>query len=750
MPELVDRLRAALADRYAVGERLGSGGMAVVFVAEDRRHRRKVAVKVMLPELARAIGRDRFLREIEVAARLQHPHILPVYDSGEAGGQLFYVMPLVEGGTLRARLNREKQLPVEEAIQITREVAEALGYAHEQGVIHRDIKPENILFSAGQAVVADFGIAGVLDAPAGAPLTATGTAVGTPDYMSPEQSSGAAEPRSDIYSLACVLYEMLAGHPPFTGFSMQEILSRHAMDAVPGIRAARATIPDALEQVVIKALAKQPVDRFATSRQFGEALQAAVRSSAPASAAASAASPPRLDPNAIAVLPFANLSGDPEKEFLSDGIAEELMNALGRVDGLRVVARTSAFRFKGADEDIRAIGQQLNVGTILEGSVRATGNRVRVTSHLVNVADGYRLWSEQFDRQLDDVFAIQDEIASAIAGNLKVKLAAPQPVGRRTDNPKAYELFLKGRHHWNRRSEAELRKGIEYFQQALALDPELAVAQAGLADSYSSLGIYGAAPPADVMPAARNAALKAIELDETLPAAHTSLAVVRAVYDWDWATAERDFRRAIELGPNYATAPQWYATSCLIPRGRFEEAEVQLRRARELDPLSPSVGASLGVRSYYAREYDRAVGELLAGLELNPDFSLAHFFLGQAHVAQGKHADALRSLERAVELSGGSAETVAALGYGYAVAGKKSEAKARLSMLLERAQRGYVSPSFIAQVRAGLGETGEALACLERAGALRAADLAWVKFRPAFDALRAEPRFTVLTERMGL
>ena len=748
----MDRLTAALADRYVIEGELGRGGMAVVYVAEDPRHRRKVAVKVLLPELALTIGTARFLREIEVAARLQHPHILPVYDSGEAGGQLFYVMPLVEAGTLRARLTREKQLPVEDAVQITREVAEALGYAHDQGVIHRDIKPENILFSAGHAVVADFGIAGVLDSPAGGPLTAAGAAVGTPDYMSPEQTSGAAEPRSDIYSLGCVLYEMLAGHPPFTGFSMQEIFARHAMDAVPGMRAARATVPDALEQVVLKALAKQPVDRFATARQFAEALQAAVRSSAPASATmtAAAVSPPRLDPKAIAVLPFANLSGDPEKEFLSDGIAEELMNALGRLDGLRVVARTSAFRFKGKNEDIRVIGQQLNVGTILEGSVRAVGNRVRVTSHLVNVADGYRLWSEQFDRELDDVFAIQDEIAAAIVGTLKVKLVSPQPQARRPEDPKAYELFLKGRYHWNRRTEAELRKGIEYFQQALELDPELAAAHAGLADSYSILGIYGVAPPADVMPAARNAALRAMELDETLPAAHTSLAVVRAVYDWDWATAERDFRRAIELGPNYATAPQWYATSCLIPRGRFEEAEGQLRRARELDPLSPSVGASLGVRSYYAREYDRAVGELLDALELNPDFSLAHFFLGQAYVAQGKHSDAIRTLERAVELSGGSTETVAALGYGYAVAGKKSEAKARLSTLLERAQRGYVSPSFIAQVRAGLGETKEALACLERAGELRASDLAWVKLRPAFDVLRAEPRFTALTGRMGL
>ena len=527
---------------------------------------------------------------------------------------------------------------------------------------------------------------------------------------------------------------------------------RHSMDAVPVLRAARAAVPEALEQVMLKALAKQAVDRFATAQEFGDALQAASRGAAAAGATTTRTGvtpASALDPKAIAVLPFANLSGDPEKEFFSDGITEELMNALGRLDGLRVVARTSVFRFKGKNEDIRTIGQQLNVGTILEGSVRSAGKRIRVTAQLINAEDGYRLWSEQFDRQLDDVFAIQDEISGAIADTLKVKLAGPQPTVPRAHDPRAYELYLKGRYQWNRRAEANVRKGIDYFQQALELDPALAAAHAGLADSYSILGVYGAASPSDVMPAARGAALKALELDDTLPAANTSLAVVRAVHDWEWGPAERDFRRAIELGPSYPSARQWYATTCLIPLERFGEAEAELRRAQELDPLSPSVSTSLGLRSYYAREYDRAVAELSETIELNPEFALAHFFLGQTYLEEGNHPEAIRSLERAVDLSGGSAETVAALGYGYAVSHQKSEARARLSSLLERAQRAYVSPSYIALVRAGLREDQEALAGLERAAELRAADLVWVRLRPAFARLHDEPRFTAITERLG-
>jgi eukaryotic-like serine/threonine-protein kinase len=422
LPDLLDRLQAVLADRYTIDRELGQGGMAIVFLAQDQKHHRQVAIKVLKPELGAALGRERFLREIETAAGLNHPHILPLHDSGEAGGFVYYVIPYIEGESLRERLARERQLGLEDALQIAREVADALSYAHSHNVLHRDIKPENILLSAGHALVADFGIARAITAAGGDQLTEVGALVGTPTYMSPEQASGAAQidGRSDVYSLGCVLYEMLAGGPPFTGQTALAVVVRHTTEAVPSLRMTRKAVPSAVEQAVMKALEKVPADRFATAAQFAEAL-VTPRHDEPTPIAVVAATPDR----SIAVLPFTNQSPDPENEYFSDGITEEIINALAQLPGLHVAARTSSFAFKGKGADIAEVGAKLKVATVLEGSVRKAGNRVRITAQLVTVSDGYHLWSERYDSELDDVFAIQDHIARAIAQRFEVMLAGP-------------------------------------------------------------------------------------------------------------------------------------------------------------------------------------------------------------------------------------------------------------------------------------------------------------------------------------
>src|SRR5437867_2178985 len=453
-PRLIDplaRLQAALAERYTIERELGRGGMATVYLAADLKHHRPVAIKVLKPELAAALGPDRFLREIETAARLSHPHILPLHDSGEAAGLLYYVMPYVEGETLRDRLEREGQLPLEEAVRITREAASALSYAHSHDVVHRDIKPENILLSGGEAVVADFGVARAITAAARGKLTETGIAIGTPGYMSPEQGAASArvDERSDIYSLACVLYEMLAGEPPFTGPSAESIVRQHLTAAPPRVSAMRAAVPPAIEEAIVRALAKTPADRFATAAEFADALAApaqrgtgrrtsrlAVGAGLAATLLAAAAglfvlSRPHGTPalaggtgQSIAVLPFVNVSGAPQEEYLSDGISEELINALSKLPQLQVVARPSSFAFKGKNEDVRQIGQALQVATVLGGSVRRVANRLRVTAQLTDARKGYNLWSETYDREMGDVFAVEDEISHAIMRALQVHLVS--------------------------------------------------------------------------------------------------------------------------------------------------------------------------------------------------------------------------------------------------------------------------------------------------------------------------------------
>jgi eukaryotic-like serine/threonine-protein kinase len=581
-------------------------------------------------------------------------------------------------------------------------------------------------------------------------LTERGLSLGTPVYMSPEQALG--EPnldgRSDLYSTGCVLQEMLTGSPPFAGGSFLAITAQKLSDPMPA--AGTETISPQLREVLRRLLNRDPGHRYASAAMLVEALDQ-VTSGGPQTGASPAE---RAAPVSVAVLPFLNRSPEPDNEFFSDGISEELTLALSRVDGLHVVARASAFAFKGSTVEPREIGRRLGVSHVLEGSVRRAGDRVRITAELIATRDGARVWADSYDRRLDDVFAVQDEIARTIVEVLKVRLAGPvqaPAAGSATVNPEAYESYLKGRHHWNRRTASALDESIDWFHRAVELDPAFARAHAGLADSYLILGVYGLRPPATVMREAEHAARVALRLDPGLAEALATRGSVRGLYAWDWTGADADFRHAIALNPGYPTARQWYAMHCLVPRGRFVEAEAQLTQALELDPLSPATRSSLGVMWLYARQSERSRDVLEPVLKSDETFALAHFFLGRVAELENRHDDAIASFTRAAHLTGGSAEVIAALARALAAAGDLPGARRVHAELEQRALAGeYVSPALFAQIHLGYGVADEAMTWLERAVEAHAGDVAWLAVNPAFDGLRDEPRFRTLCTRVGL
>jgi len=749
--DVPETLRLALADRYAIERELGQGGMATVYLARDLRHDRQVALKVLSPELAQVLGRDRFLREIRTTAQLTHPHILPLLDSGDAGETLFYVMPYVEGESLGGRLEREKQLPLDDALQIAREVADALSYAHAHGVIHRDIKPENILVESGHAVVSDFGIARAVSAAGSARLTETGLAIGTPAYMSPEQAAGSqdVDGRSDLYSLACVLYEMLAGEPPFTGPSVQAVVAKRLATPAPRVSILRETVPEGVETAVAKALAKAPADRFATAAQFAAALTAGgpgVEPTAPAVAGAPS----------IAVLPFLNLSGDPENEYFSDGLAEDIIDALTQVPGLRVMARTSAFAFRGKEADVREIGVRLNVEHILEGSVRRAGGRIRVTAQLVKASDGYHLWSQRFDREMTDVFAIQDEISQAIVEKLRVQLAGNRPLVKRyTENLAAYDLCLKARYHLLKMTQEGRDAGRRYCEQAIALDPRYALAHVVLSESYLWSLYWGSTDPRESFPRAKSAALEALRLDDTIADAHSALGAVLGTGEFDWHGAEREFRRAQELSPS-ATAVRYdyawcYAMWFLYPLGRVEQAVTEMRRALEVDPLDPFYNSLLGYLLHSARQLEPAVAQLQHAIDLEPTFFFSYWLLSVVLIVNGRLDEAIAAAEKANELSGGIAVTLGGLGRTYGMAGRTAEARRLLEELTARRRVTYVPASALASVYGGLGDLNERREWVARGIEERDPILVTsVKSAPIYDPLRSHPAYQALLRKMNL
>jgi eukaryotic-like serine/threonine-protein kinase len=734
-----------LLDRYTIERELGHGGMAVVHLAEEKKHARKVAIKILRREFTASVGAERFLREIGIAARLSHPHIVPLIDSGESDGQLYYVSPFIPGGSLRDRLIIEKTLPLRDVLRIAQEIATALDYAHRNGFVHRDVKPENILFADGHALLADFGVAHAVAAPGADVITEGGLAVGTPAYMSPEQATAEQnlDGTSDIYSLACVVFEMLTGEPPFVAESARLMMVKHVMETPRPLRALRPDVPQSVERAVKRALAKRPQERFPNVVEFTQALQA----TEPAAGAHYA-----IAVRTVAVLPFVNASPDTENEYLSDGITDEIINALAKVEGLRVASRTSVFALKGKPQDVRAIGALLGASVVLEGTVRQSGERLRITAQLTSADDGRLLWSERYDRAVTDVFEIQDELANTIVTTLRATWFADidQPVPKRyTESVSAYGLYLKGRYAWNKRTQEGVTEGIQYFEQAIAEDPGYALAYTGLADSYALQIDYRSMHVDSGFGRAKEYALKALALDESLAEAHASLAWTLFIYDWEWESAAREFRRAIELDPRYATAHQWYAFM-LASQQRLDEALVIAHTAQELDPASVSIRRALGYVYLYARRYDQGRYHLTRAIAMNPLAEESYRVLGLLLTFNEQFDEAERVLREALALPGAATYTSVTLAYALARGGRRETAESLVNELEEKRRHEYVSPVELATLHIALGNNRQALDWMEHAYNERRGWMAYLNVHPIMDPLREEPRFRALAVKMKL
>jgi len=675
--DLLSRLSGALADRYGIEREIGRGGMATVYLATDLKHNRQVALKVLHPELAAAVGHERFLREIEIVAGLTHPRILTLIDSGEADGLLFFVMPYVEGETLKDRLGREGALPVEESLKIAREVADALAYAHENGVIHRDIKPSNILFEAGHAVISDFGVARAVGAAGEADTTATGLAVGTPKYMSPEQASaGEVDGRADVYALGCVLWEMLAGDAPFDGPTPHAILALKSSDSTPSLRVRRKSVPPDVEGVIAKAMAPQAADRYSTARDFESALaepetaqklrprrrrQTRTRALASVAVVALAAVAAwwmfgrgtpleAAGPYPLAVLPPENLTG--EEEYFVVGQHQALIDHLAAIGGLRVISRYSVVQYGDTEMTIPEIADELGVRGVVASTLARHGDTVRIQLQLI-VAEPEEdlVWSGSYDEAITGLYAMYGEAARSIATGAEVQLSPAEEKrlgGTRSIDPATYEAYLRGMHHLYMGTPGDIQQGLVYLHDATDRNPTDAMAWAGLALGYSAVG-HGPLPTPDVWARARAAAERAVRLDSTLAEAWSALADVRFYADWDWAGAEEAFRRANELNPSISMNRFHYAWLLLV-LDRYDEGVVQHELARELDPFTPFQSALLGWCYLYGGDTERAKEEARRTLQLNPDEMFGLFVLGAALQLEGRHEEAIAAHERMGEL----------------------------------------------------------------------------------------------------
>ncbi|MGI8842995.1 MAG: protein kinase domain-containing protein [Gemmatimonadaceae bacterium] len=728
-------LDAALAGRYRIEREIGRGGMATVYLADDLRHRRKVAVKVLRPDLAEATDAERFLREIAVAAQLSHPHIVPLYDSGSLNDTLFYVMPFVEGESLRRRMDREGQLPVEDVITITRQIASALEHAHARNVIHRDIKPENILLYEGEAMLADFGIALGVSAATDRRYTAAGIVLGTPEYMSPEQSlDESIDARSDQYSLGCVVYEMLAGELPYVGKTTHSIIAKRLTDPVPRIRRLRVAVPAALDDAVARTLSKVPADRFTSLTSFAAALDhmSAAR------------------PGTVAVLPFRNLSADPDNEFFADGITEDVIAHLSKIRALKVISRASVMPFKAREQSLQEIGAALGATCLLDCSVRRVGDRVRIVAQLIDAESDQHMWVETYDRQLTDIFAIQTDVALQIAAALEAELSPEEQMRVRaepTTDLVAYQLFLQGRRWLADYTPSSLSRAIDYFERALTRDPDFALASANMCLAYTELAEQGVVEPEAAYRHAADAAAHALRADPQLDAAHMTSAYLKMVREFDWAGAERSYRRALELGPGSADTYDLYGRLCAA-LARYDEALALLERAQELDPLAHRL--DIATTLLRAGRYDEAVKRAEEAMDLSPAHDRAYATLGWSYFLNGRVEEGLAELERAVSATPGNTLWLGQLGEAYAMAGNETKARAILAELETRAQRAFVSPYHFAYVHTGLGELDRAVDLLERAVAERTGPAYGIKSSFLFLPLHDHPRFRTLLGRMNL
>jgi serine/threonine-protein kinase len=741
---------------YKIIEKLGEGGMGIVYKAQDTKLNRFVALK-FLPFHVNTSSEeiDRFQREAMAISALNHPNIATIHDLDEANQKKFLVLEYIPGGTLKQKIQNlsssGQELSLGLLVDYGIQIAEGLAHAHKHGIIHRDIKSDNMMLTEeGKVKITDFGIAMIHGS---MEHTEDGSTLGTAAYMSPEQIFGVEQDyRSDLFSFGIILYELASGKFPFRG-EHQAALGYSIVneDPIP-LESVRPGIPRTIQNVIYRCLEKDKIKRYQKAEEIVNELREFQQESSTDQTIPRVKATVGTAGKSIAVLPFVNMSPDRENEYFSDGMTEEILNALGKIEGLRVASRTSSFAFKGKEQDIRKIGEQLNVNIILEGSVRKSGNKLRITAQLINVEEGYHIWSEKYDRKLEDIFEIQDEITRAIVDMLKIKLMLDPAATlnkRYTDNLEAYTLYLKGRYFCNLRTTDGLNQGIQYFEQAIDKDPKYAKAHGGLADAYLLLGIYGEIPPNESMPKAKAAAMKALEMDATLAEPHTSLGCIRAVYDWDFPGAEIEFKRSIELDPGYPTSHHWYAINCLAPLGRMEEAITELEIAQKLDPLSLIINASLGLQFYYARRFDEAIEQFRITLEMDPNFAMAHFFLAETYIQRKSFPEAIAAIQKAISLYGGSVNMSAMLGYVFARSGRKEEAQKKLDNLNDRSNQQYVSAYDRAVVCTGLGNNDQAFEWLEKAFQERSYLLVYLKVDPVLDSLRTDPRFDAILKKMG-
>jgi serine/threonine-protein kinase len=759
---------------YRILSKLGAGGMGEVYLAEDTRLGREVALK-FLPASYQydPDRRARFLKEARAASGLRSPNIAAIYDIGEHDGTMFIVMEYVAGELLARRIERGALAP-REAMDIATQVADALDEAHALGIIHRDIKSSNLIVTPrGLVKMLDFGLAKVIEpvkrgdtssdmtVPLGG-QTAAGMVMGTVSYMSPEQALGRdLDARSDIFSLGVVIYEMLTARLPFEGGVATEVIDRIIhQEPLPPARF-NYNVPPELERITRKCLEKDRERRYQSARELATDLRNLKRDTDSGAAASYATTPmqsgtrrarARRGVDSLAILPLANASNDPDAEYLSDGITESIINNLSQLPKLRVMARSTVFRYKGKEVDPQQVGRDLGVRALVTGRVLQRGEMLIIKVEMVDTEDGSHLWGEQYNRKLSDIFTVEEEISSVISEKLRLKLSGAQKKQlskRYTENTEAYQLYLKGRYYWNRRTAEGLKKGIEYFHQAIESDPKYALAYAGLADSYNILASYSALSPGDAFPRAKAAATKALVLDDKLAEAHASLAFVKFGYDWDWAEAEKAFKRALELNPGYAPAHQWYALF-LAAMNRMDEAIAGINRAKELDPLSLPINTNAGWIFYLARRFDEAIEIYEKTLELDADFTLAHRRLGQAYEQKFMYAEARIEFEKCMAVSAGDTETMAALGHVSAVAGEPERARQVMDELIALSKERYVPSYLIAIIWMGLGRVDATFEWLEKTYEERYGFLAYLGVGPIFDRIRPDPRYGELMRRVGL